>query len=227
MCHLAAAMRNSSLEVLDWAIDAAGQDLVAGPGGWLKVLKTFSVNLAWSRDDPQSANPTTTSTSAGWTSSSRTDYNRGAGTKDKVFIHALQTLSSFLHTGLVSTFGEEDGAEWEANQARRNWPLRHTHCHMMPKTPNAYGYLQLFGPSSAHDREWSQSLRSRGARQEEFHKRFRTAFEAGVRALKQEGGEIGRAAAKVEKAMVDGMSDFEDLEEKYKSRRKPYFHVVK
>ena len=227
MHHLAAAMRNSSLDVLDWAIDVAGEDLVSGSGGWLKMLKSFSVMLCWSSNDPQSANHTTVTTTAGWSSSSGTDYNRGAGTKDKVFVHALQTLSSFLHAGLISTFSEEDAAEWVANQARLDWPLRHTYYHMMPKTPNAYGYLQLFGPSSAYDQEWSQPLGDRVDRQTEFHKRFRKAFEAGVRALKQEGGDIGRAAAKVETAMVDGMSDYEDLEEKYKNRRKPYFHVVK
>lgn len=226
MCHLAAAMRSSSLDVLDWALDAAGRDLVTGPGGWLKMLKTFSVMLAWSSDDPQSVNPTTTT---GWTSSSRTHFNRGTGTKDKVFIHALQTLSSFLHIGLVSTFdeGEEEEEGYEANQARRNWPLRDVHRHMMPKRPNAFGYLQLFGPSSAHDREWNQSLEDRADRQTEFHKRFRTAIESGIKALKQEGGEIGRAAAKIEKAVVDGMKDFEDPEEAYKARRKPHFHVLK
>lgn len=229
MCHLAAAMRSSSLEVLDWALEAAGRDLVTGPGGWLKMLKTFLVMLAWSGDDAQSANSTTTTTSAGWTSSSRTHFNRGAGTKDKVFIHALHALSLFLHTGLVSTFGddEEEEEDYEANQARRNWPLRDVHRHMMPKRPNAFGYLQLFGPSSADDREWNQSLEDRADRQTEFHKRFRAVIESGVKALKQEGGEIGRAAAKIEKAVVDGMSDFENPEEACEARRKPYFHVVK
>lgn len=226
MCHLAAAMRSSSLDVLDWALDAAGRDLVTAPGGWLKLLKTFVVMLAWSNDDPQSANHTTSSNN-GWTSSSRTHFNRGAGTKDKVFIHAIQTLSSFLHTGLVSTFDEEEEENYEANQARRNWPLKDVHRHMMPKRPNAFGYLQLFGPSSAHDREWNQSLEDRADRQTEFHNRFRAIIETGIKALKQEGGEIGRVAAQVEKAVVDGMSDFEDPEEAYKIRRKLYFHVAK
>lgn len=227
MHHLAAAIRSSTLDVLDWALDAAGRDLVTSSGGWLKMLKTFLVVLNWSSDAPQSSNSSTnTTTTTGWTSSSRTHFNRGTGIKDKVFIHALQTLSSFLHIGLVSTFDEDEQEDYGATQARL-WPLRHAEQHQMSKRPNAFGYLNLFGSSSTHDMEWNQTLEDRADRQTEFHKRFRNAIEKGAKALKLEGGEVGRAAAKVEKAVTDGMSDFEDPEESYKAVRRPYFHVVK
>ena len=226
MTHLASAIRSSTLDVLDWAMDAAGQDLVTAPGGWLKMLEMFSVVLSWSSDDSQSANPTTKGTT-GWSSSSSTSgsrFLRGTGIENRVYIHALQSLSSFLHIGLVSTVGEEEQKEYESAQAQKNWPLRHIHQHMISKAPNAFGYLNLFAPpSSAHDREWNQVLEDRVDRQAEFRKRFQTAMERGVKGLKLEGGDIGRAAAKVEKAFLEGMGDFEDPELALEAMRKAWY----
>lgn len=197
MTHLAAAIRSTSLDVLSWALDAAGQDLVTAPGGWLKMLKTFLLMLNWSTDAESST--------TGWSSGSRSF--RGSGIEDKVFIHSLQTLSSFLHVGLVSSFDEKE-EDYGAAMAR-NWPLRHVEQHQLPKRPNVFGYLNLFG--SAHV-EGSEAYEDRADRQAEFRVRFQKAIEKGVKDLKKEGGEVGRAAAKVDKALIGGMSDFEDPE---------------
>ncbi len=40
-----------------------------------------------------------------------------------------------------------------------------------------------------------------------------------MEALKKEGGEVGRAAAKVDKAVMDGMNDFDDPESLQALRR--------
>lgn len=206
MTHLAAAIRSSTLDVLGWALDAAGQDLVTAPGGWLKMLKTFLLMLNWS-SDAESSN-------TGWSTGSRS--SRGTGVEDKVFIHTLQNLSSFLEVGLVSSFDEKE-EDYGAAQAR-NWPLRHVEQHQLSKRPNAFGYLNLFG--SAHV-EGSEAYEDRADRQAEFRRRFQNAIEKGVKALKKEGGEVGRAAAKVDKALIDGMSDFEDPEWALQSFRTP------
>jgi pre-rRNA-processing protein IPI1 len=197
MTHLAAAIRSSSLELLSWALDAAGQDLVTAPGGWVKILKTFLLMLNW----PVDAEISTT----GWSTGSRSF--RSTGAEDKVFIATLQNLSLFLHVGLVSSF-DEKGEDYGAAMAR-NWPLRHVEQHQLPKRPNAFGYLNLFGPFYV---EGSEAYEDRVDRQEEFRKSFQKSIEKGVKALKKEGGEVGRAAAKVDKALTDGMKDFEDPE---------------
>ena len=206
MTHLAAAIRSSSLDVLGWALDSAGQDLVTAPGGWLKMLSTFLLMLNWSLD--------TEGSTTGWSSGSRSF--RGTGIEDRVFVHALQTLSSFIHMGLLPSFHEHE--EDCGTIMARTWPLRHVEQHQLPKRPNAFGYLNLFGSAQF---EGSEAYEDRADRQAEFQRRFRDAIEKGVQALKKEGGDVGRAAAKVDKAVIDGMSDFEDPDVTLRSLRTP------
>ncbi len=205
MTHLAATIRSSSLDVLSWALEVAGRDLVTAPGGWLKMLKTFLVMLNWPLDAENHA-------TRGWSSGSRSF--RGTVIEDKVFVSTLQTLSSFLHVGLVSTFDEEE--EDYGSALARHWPLRHVQQHLLPKRPNAFAYLNLFG---SHLAEGSEIYEDRADRQEVFRRQFQKPIGKGVEALKKEGGEVGRAAAKVDKAVMDGMNDFDDPESLQALRR--------
>lgn len=77
---------------------------------------------------------------------------------------------------------------------------------MIPKRSNAFAHLNLFGPPRDEDGEM---YTEREERQRIFHKRFRAAVECGVDAGKKEGGEVGRAAAVVGKALAEGMEGYE------------------
>lgn len=203
-----AAMRSSTLDVLDWALGAAGQNVVTAPGGWVKMLESLMSMLNWS-----SGAPTSSKTTTGWTSGGSRSL-LGKGVDDKVFTHALQTLSSFLHVGLVP-ISDDNELDYAAT-LQRDWPLRHVRQHMMPRRPNAFGYLNLFGTIV----KGNEAYEDRTERQAEFRKRFQPFVEKEVKALKLERGGMGNVAAKVEKAMVEAMADYEDPEAALKEMRK-------
>ena len=81
---------------------------------------------------------------------------------------------------------------------------------MLPNRSNAFAHLNLFGPP--RDEE-SEMYLEREGRQRIFHKRFHAILSSGVEAAKRGGGEVGRAAAGVAKAIVEGMEGFELDEE--------------
>ena len=47
LTHLAADIRTSALEMLDWALETSSGQLVSCPGGWIKTLKTLLTKLPW------------------------------------------------------------------------------------------------------------------------------------------------------------------------------------
>lgn len=53
MTHLAADVRLSTLDVLEWLVDVAGEEVVSAPGGWVKLLKCFLALLGWQTPDPE------------------------------------------------------------------------------------------------------------------------------------------------------------------------------
>ncbi|CAC9893067.1 unnamed protein product [Aureobasidium pullulans] len=110
MTHLAAEIRASSLDVLEWLLQTAGQELVSCAGGWLKTLQCFLTLLGWQSSKQE--------------------------------------------------------------QAAGNWSSE------------------------------------RAARKRSFDDVAVRAVARGIQAAKKEGGEIGRAASGLEKALVDGMGEF-------------------
>lgn len=186
LTHLAADIRTSTIELLEWALEIGGEELVSCPGGWVKTLKTLLTALAWTDD----------ATLAGWTSS-RAIIGR-AGSGDKSLAKALNVLALFLRAGL----------EWpqaaDIKSKPNFFPLRHVDAHMIPKKSNPYGYLNLFGPP--RDEE-SQGYEDREERQMIFANMFQDRVGKGAAAARKEGGEVGRAGATVVKALEDGMED--------------------
>ena len=73
---------------------------------------------------------------------------------------------------------------------------------MVPKRSNTYGYLNLFGPPKDED---SQGYEDIEERRRVFTKVFGDRVGKGAAAARREGGEIGRAAAAVTKALDDGL----------------------
>lgn len=187
MTHLAADIRRSSLDIIHWALDADPDDFVSSPGGWVKTVKYFLIMLGWS----------TEAKTPGWSST----QSSGAGAQDANLVKCLTALSSFLEAGLVPS-----EADLAPAPSRWTFPLLDVHRHMLPQRPNAFRSLNLFGPP--RDEE-SEGYEDRGARQRIFADRFQSTLEERLRDTKRQGGEVGRAAARAEKVVVEGMSDFE------------------
>lgn len=121
LTHLAAEIRVSTLETMEWALEIGGEELVSCPGGWVKTLKTILTTLAWSDD----------ATLVGWTSGRAVIGRAGSG--DKTLSKALNVLALFLRAGLVAPAASE-------TEMRPNFfPLWHVDAHMIPKKSNPYG----------------------------------------------------------------------------------------
>ena len=195
MAHLSTDIRMSSLDVLDWLLDADAEAVISCAGGWVKSLRTFQNLLSW--HDRSSSNRT--STNGTW-STSKAISNLGS---NKLVVHQLTTLSHLLTVGMTrpNLEAERRGA---ARRAAELFPLWHADAHMLPKKSNPFGYLNLFGaPRDAESEVYEDAEeRSEVLRELGMYK----AFTQGVKEAKKESGEVGRAAAQVEKALrlVDG-----------------------
>nr|OQO25205.1 hypothetical protein B0A51_07967 [Rachicladosporium sp. CCFEE 5018] len=189
MSHLSTDIKLSSLDVLDWLIEAQPESIVSCAGGWVKTLETFGKLLSWT-----GAEGTTGSlTGDGKWSATKPTVSLGSS---KLLVHQLNTLTTFLNAGLVRPVRNEDLL---AIQAAQCWPLWHFEAHLMPTKSNAYGYLNLFG--KPRDTE-SEMYEDPEERQEAFvTSGMYRAFVQGVTEARKEGGEVGRAAAGVAKAL--------------------------
>lgn len=183
--HLAADIRTTALELLEWALEIDGQELVSCAGGWIKTLKTICTVLAWNDEG----------TINGWTASRAIVGRPG----DKSLSKTLSVLAGLLRAGLVAP---PPSGDLERNQGR--FPLWHVDCHMLPNRSNAYGYLNLFGPPKDED---SQGYEDIEERRRVFRNLIGDRVAKGASAARREGGEVGRAAAAVSKALDEGLGN--------------------
>lgn len=190
--HLAADIRSSTLDMLTWALDHCGDALVACAGGWVKTLKSLVAIQGWPLEDAPSA----------W--SSREASFGNPGSDGKAMVKGLNTLASFLRIGF-----EDPSEQDQIDPDSYGWPLIDTGAHMISKKSNCFAHLNLFGPPRDED---SQIYEDREDRQRIFQQRLRGPIQRGLEATKQQGGEIGRAAAGVRKAITEGMNGFEEVE---------------
>lgn len=217
MTHLAQDIGSSALDILQWALEVGGEELVACPGGWMKTVKSLLVMMGWrssSTAAAETSHPSFASSGshnnhhAGWSSNSNKSAVFGqAGSKEgKILVKCVDTLSALLLTGLGA---DDNGKEGEGREVW-GFPLSHTAQHMLPQRSNPYGYLNLFGPP--RDEE-SAGYVYREDRQRVFARRFQFVIREGLARLKKEAGEYGRAAAKAEKIVGDCMRGFDQVDE--------------
>lgn len=182
MTHLSSDISNDSLSVMEWLLDAAEDDLVICPGGWVKTLNTFCAMMGWAL----------TTSKSGWTSGAKA----GLKAKDaQTLARQITTLSRFLAAGLrPETEVPENPEEYWDNLYR------------MPRDANAFDYLNLYG--SRRDEE-GEMYTSREARQGVFYRKYLDAVLKGVDQAKKEGGATGRAAATLDQVLHEGMDDYE------------------
>ena len=195
MTHLSTEIRSSALDVLDWLLSTQPTAVLSCPGGWIKTLKTFQNLLSW--QGGISANGTNTTTNGNW-SATKTATNLGS---NKLLVHQLTTLNTLLVVALTpETTSATNTIE---SRAASLFPLCHADAHGLPKKSNPFGYLNLFGaPRDAESEIYSDAE----GRFEIFRELgLLEAFRQGVGEAKKEGGEVGRAAAGVSKAL--GLGD--------------------
>ena len=187
MTHLAADVRVTAIELLDWLLEVSGQETVSCAGGWVKTLKCFLAVLGWQNGDG----------AVKW-SGSRASFGK-AGSEGKALVKNLTVLASFLRVGLLSAV--EDTEE----NLPTTFPIWNAHDHTLPKHSNGFTHLNLFG--APRDAE-SEMYEDRQERQRVFHTSFQKSIDRGLEAAKKEGGEVGRAAAAVVKAVTEGLNTY-------------------
>ncbi|KAI0203304.1 Rix1 complex component [Astrocystis sublimbata] len=188
MTHLSQDIKDDGLNYMEWLLDAAGEDLVASPGCWVKPLKDFMSVLGWTITTASSA-----ATKGGWTSAPRTTF--GSKKFGHSFPRQMTILAKFLELGLRPEASSPwSPADWASNIS------------MVPQGPDPFGYLGLFKPPRDED---SEIYRNREDRQDIFARRFLDTVEAGVDMAKKEGGAAGRAAATLNQVINSGLADYE------------------
>lgn len=187
MTHLAADIRCTAVEILEWILEAAGREVVSCAGGWVKTLRCFLALLGWQADDNR----------ADW-SGTKVTFGK-AGSDGKSFVRSLTVLASFLRAGLDPGFDQTE------EESPCTFPLWQWQCHTLPTQSHCYRQLSLFG--APRDSE-NGTYEDRDERQRVFATKFQRYIAKGLDATKKEGGEVGRAAATVAKAVVEGMADF-------------------
>jgi pre-rRNA-processing protein IPI1 len=195
MTHLAADIRVSSVEILSWLLQAAGNEVVSCAGGWIKTMNCFLSLLGWHSEE-----------STKW-SSSRASFGK-AGSEGKPMVKALQTFAAFLRAGIGNLEEDAMDSEDEGNAATttRTWvfPLCQTSQHMLPSKSSPFAHLSLFGAPRNDDGEMYES---REARYRVFSQKFQGPVARGIDAARKEGGDLGRAstvAAKVLREAIIG-----------------------
>lgn len=184
MTHLAAEIRIFGLEVLDWLLNVAGDEVVSCAGGWVKMMKCFLSLLGWQSE-----------------ASSKWSTAKSYGKADsKIQVKQMNALTAFLRTGL---YHAQNVASVITSDS--NFPLWHLEHHVLSERSNAYAHLNLFG--APRDEE-AEMYEDREDRQRVFHDRAETAIIAGLEQATKGGGELGRAAAQLRKVIREGMIDF-------------------
>jgi pre-rRNA-processing protein IPI1 len=202
MTHLSTPIRLSSLDVLEWLLNTAGEEAVSCAGGWTKTLKCFAGLLGWDTEPPKMKNGIkgpATMTGSNWTSTPTT-AGKGAGDL-KLLTKTLSVLTLYLETGLLPSRTSTNLQTLDEKNSRRDFPIWNMEQHMLPirsGVSSPFGHLNLFGAPKDEEGMAYEGLEERVRF---FNNRWRYGFTAGVERIKLEGGGVGRAAVVVEKVL--------------------------
>jgi pre-rRNA-processing protein IPI1 len=189
MTHLAVQIRNDALGLMEWLLDASSEAVVSCSGGWVKTLKAFLSMMGWAES----------STSTSWTSAAKTSLAKGGAS----FPRQMLVFAKFLEVGLGNLMSDSP------YQNGRFYPLWDSEVHRVASTSSPYAHLNLFGQMRDEENEM---YHERDSRQRVFSQRFQSSITKGIDNAKKEGGEIGRAAAFLEKTVKKSMEDYESLD---------------
>jgi pre-rRNA-processing protein IPI1 len=184
MTHLANEIRTFGLDMLEWLLTVAGDEIVSCAGGWVKMLKCFLSLLGWQSE-----------------ATSKWSAPKAFGKADtKMQFRQMNALTAFLRAGLFHTQALTSNAA-----GKNSFPLWQSEHHALSERSNAYAHLNLFGATRDEEAEMYED---REDRQRVFHDRAEVAVIAGLEQATKGGGELGRAAAQLRKVVKDGMMDF-------------------
>ena len=186
MTHLSTEIRTFALDVLEWLLATAGDEVVSCAGGWVKTLKCFLSLLGWKAE-----------TASKW--SAPKPFGKSAG-DSKVQVKQMNTFTLFLRAGLL-----HPQTATLVDSGANTFPLWQTEHHMLSERSNIYAHLNLFG--APRDEE-AEMYEDREDRQRIFHDRAEAAIVAGLEQATKGGGELGRAAAQLRKTVKEGMIDY-------------------
>ncbi|KAJ6113244.1 Pre-rRNA-processing protein ipi1 [Penicillium sp. IBT 18751x] len=189
MTHLAADIRVSAVEILSWMVEAAGENVVASAGGWVKTMNCFLSVLGWHTEE-----------SSRW-SSNRASFGK-SGSKGKPMIKVLGALAEFLDAGIGPPSGSSDSSDPELSSTWA-FPLCQTAHHMSTESTAPYAYLNLFGQPRDEEGEMYET---REDRYRVFQNRFLSALDRGLKSAREEGGELGRASSGVNKVLKEAVA---------------------
>lgn len=191
MTHLAADIRMTALDALEWLLQVGSEEVVCCAGGWLKTLNCFMSLLGW-----QTAEQT-----GQWSSTNATPIQRIAA-HNKVLVKLLNTLTMFLAAGFKDARKEQNTLDGMA----RLFPLCTNGGSVLYARSNPFRNLNLFGaPRDAEGTMYDDAE----SRKRVFDEQALPAVSKGVQVVKREGGEVGRAASGLEKVLVAGMGDYQ------------------
>lgn len=185
LTHLSDTVKLTGLDVMDWLLDVAGLRAVECPGGWLGMLKVFMVLLRWKEE---------TKSVTGWTTLGAGIASAAGRDEQRLLTRKLEVLAKLLEYGF-SDVGDKRDAEELLQLERRNFPIKGD-AYLLPRHPDPYGYLDLYGPPKDDVQRGYRSLAERRRVYEEY---VSQAVISGVERVKRVGGSVGRAAVKVEK----------------------------
>lgn len=184
MTHLASEIRVFGLDMLEWLLGVAGDEIVSCAGGWVKMLKCFLSLLGWQSE-----------------ATSKWSAPKAYGKADsKIQSRQMIALTAFLRAGLFYA-----QAVPSIGPSGSNFPLWQTEHHVVSERSNAYAHLNLFAATTDEE---AGMYEDREDRQRVFHDRAEAAVVAGLEQATKGGGELGRAAAQLRKVLKEGMADF-------------------
>ena len=183
MTHLSADISNDSLSVLEWLLEVTADEVLGCSSGWVKTLKSFFAMMGWAL----------TTSKDGWSSGAKT----GMRAKDaQIYARQIALLTKFLEAGLKPEPPIPEDPNWF-----------HNYLYRIPRDPNAFAYLNLYGPPRDEETEM---YTTRDARQGVFGRKYQEVVQKGVEKAKKEGGPTGRAAAALEKVIDEQLEGYEE-----------------
>jgi pre-rRNA-processing protein IPI1 len=185
MLHLSRDVNNDSLSVMEWLLDVAGSEVVSSPGGWVKPINCFCASLGWA--DASNSN---------WSSAPHAGL---LSTHTQLHAKQMTVFAKFLEAGFKPEVAvpRNPNAYWDSFTR-------------MPIQPHPFAYIhntfqRILG--SERDQE-GVAYSYRDERQKIFERRFLDNVTRRNERLKKEGGVLGRAAALLDRAVKEGMQDF-------------------
>lgn len=193
MLHLSSEVRHDALKFMDWLLEAAGEPLLETAGGWTKTLEAFAAMMGWRNNAAPGGGKAQGGTTS-WTTAPKTTF--GADRGGSSYAAQIAVLTRFVALGL------QQPPPARPMTTEEYWG----HVYGLPKGPNPFGYLSLFGPPQ--DGEICADVEER---QRAFWKWMDTV-ERKTGEARREGGPAGRAAGELMKVVEEGMDGYEHIE---------------